>query len=264
MEYPVLTPEEAALPYAKYFNQPLAPIPQEKLEIWQGEAAPAESALPFADRAKFQKSDVPGLENGFTIAPDGTGFVANTTFMPGVTAEMFDWWFGWHSVGPDLRYKLWDHDDHYYARAHDPEYVLNPDVPVSQKTWGMNHQILENIGLGGPEDLLLCFRRPSEIGYDESLLGTDECQAMVCAYGLGGAPAVMTHLARKAEGGILFCSRFWMGYGPDENGNLVKLLPDGVSVPENFPRALYGHNIKEYSNLAAILPSIYAEEKDNW
>ena len=39
-------------------------------------------------------------------------------------------------------------------------------------------------------------------------------------------------------------------------------MPDGVSIPEMGPRALYGHNIKEFSNLAAILPSVYAEEKD--
>ena len=85
---------------------------------------------------------------------------------------------------------------------------------------------------------------------------------MVCAYGVGSTPAVMTHVAKQAEGGILFCSRFWMGYGPNEQGEIVKLLPDGVSVPEAGPRALYGHNIKEYSNLASILPFLYAEEKD--
>ena len=33
---------------------------------------------------------------------------------------------------------------------------------------------------------------------------------------------------------------------------------------EMLPRALFGHNIKEYANLAAVLPEIYAEEKDNW
>ena len=43
---------------------------------------------------------------------------------------------------------------------------------------------------------------------------------------------------------------------------LMKLVPDGAAVPEAAPRALYRHNIKEYSNLASILPSVYAEEKD--
>ena len=261
MDRPVMTAEEAKLSYAKYFDRPMAPIPQEKLDIWKGPAAPAASALPFAERARFQDADVPGLDNGFTVAADGTGFVANTTFMPGVTAEMFNWWFGWHSVTSDLRYKIWNHDDHWYARADRPEYVKDPNVPAAQKTWGVNHQILEDIGLGA-SDLLLCFRRPADLGYDEAKVGTPSCLAMVCAYGLGNTPAVMTHIAKEAEGGILFCSRFWMGYGPDEKGELIKLVPDGAAVPEAAPRALYGHNIKEYSNLASILPSVYAEEKD--
>ena len=55
-----------------------------------------------------------------------------------------------------------------------------------------------------------------------------------------------------------------MGYGLGEDGQLVKVVPDGASVPEAFPRALFGHCIKEFTNLAAILPKIYAEEKDNW
>ena len=262
MERPVIDHQEAMLSYAKYFGRPLAAIPEEKIAVWKGPAAPAESALPFEDRAKFQDAGVPGLDNGFTVAPNGTGFVANTTFMPGVTAEMFNWWFGWHSVTSDLRYKIWDPEDHYHARADKPDYVKDPNVPDAQKTWGVNHDIVEDIGLAGPEKLLLCFKRPSDLGYDDAKVGTPSCLAMVCAYGVGDTPAVMTHIAKEAEGGILFCSRFWMGYGPNGKGEIVKLVPDGAAVPEIAPRALYGHNIKEYSNLASILPSLYAEEKD--
>lgn len=263
IERPKLTEEEERLPYAKYFHKPLAPIPQQKLDVWQGPAADPASALPFEERAAIQELGTPGLANGFCVAPNGTGFVANTTYMPGVTPEMFDWWFGWHSVGPDLRYKLWDPEDHWQARASNPDYVRDPSVPNNQKTWGMCHDIIEDIGLGA-DKLLLCFQKPSNLGYSMEKIGTPGCLTMVCAYGLGSAPAVMTHVAKQADGGILFCSRFWMGYGPNEAGEIVKLVPDGVSLPEMAPRALYGHNIKEFSNLATILPSIYAEEKDNF
>ena len=260
VSHPVMTPDEARLSYAKYFNRPMAKIPAEKLDIWRGDPAPSESALLYKYRALFQNQEVPGLQNGFCIAPDGTGYVASTIFMPGVTPEMFDWWFGWHSVTSDLRYKIWDRDDHYYARADNPDYVKDPAVPESQKTWGVVHHILEDIGIGGPTDLTLCFQRPAELGYNESKIGTPGCLAMVCAYGLGTAPAVMTHIAKEAEGGILFCSRFWMGYGPDEKGGIVSILPKGASVPIEAPRALFGHCIKEYTNWAALLPEIYPEE----
>lgn len=258
-----LTEEEKKLPYVKYYYQDLAPAPEEKIKVWQGPAADPSLATPIEDRNRFLDADEMPLEMGFAVAPNGTGFVANVTYMPGVTPEMFDWWFGWHSVGSDLRYKLWDHDDHYYARANKPEYVLDPNVPNAQKTWGVDHSILEDIGFG-PEELLLAFKKPSDLGYDMGKIGQPGCAAMVCAVGRGNTPAVMTHKAMRADGGILFKSHFWMGYGMDDAGQLIKLVPDGVSVPEEGPRALFGHNIKEYANFAAILPHIYAEEKDNW
>ena len=47
LERPKLSAEEERLPYAKYFHKPLAPIPQEKLDIWNGPAADPAAALPF-------------------------------------------------------------------------------------------------------------------------------------------------------------------------------------------------------------------------
>lgn len=257
-----ISAEEALLPYVKYYYRALAPVPQEKLDIWNGPAADASAARPVEDKNSFLDHNSGGLESGFCVAPNGTGFVANSTLMPGVTGEMMDWWFGWHSVGSDLRYKIWDPEDHYHARALDPDYVLDPKVPNNQKTWGVDHDILEDVGFG-PEKILLCFKRPCDLGYDESLIGTNGCYSMVCAVGKGDTPALMTHKWYEEAGGIWFKSNFWMGYGLDDAGALIKLLPDGVAVPEAGPRALFGHNIKEYTNLASILPEIYAEEKDN-
>lgn len=255
-----ITEEERALPYAKYYFQPMAEIPAEKLAVWHGPAADPALATPIEDRNRFLGVEPMPLEVGFTVAPNGTGFVSNSTFMPGVTPEMFYWWFAWHCVGPDLRYKLWDHDDHYYARALRPEYVLDPRVPLAEKTWGVTHDISEDIGLG-VDPLKLSFRKPSDLGYDLSLLGTPGCAAMVCAVGTSGSPAVMTHKVMEAPSGVWFKSHFWMGYGLGEDGALKKLVPDGQSIPEAVPRALFGHNIKEFSNLAAILPPLYQEVK---
>ena len=48
------------------------------------------------------------------------------------------------------------------------------------------------------------------------------------------------------------------------NGKDVKVLPDGMRYPDMAAMSLALHNVKEFTNLAAILPSLYAEEKDNW
>lgn len=250
--------EERGLPYFKYFERPLAEVSAEKLAVL--EAGPsATRAVPFEQRNRFLAGeDGEWCTLGFGVAEDGTGFVANETYMPGVTSEMLDWWFPWHSVGSDLRYKIWDPEDHYFARADRCDYVCDPSVPVNQKTWGVNHYIIEDGG-PGPEFLKLCFKSPADFGYDVSLIGTDACLSMVCAIGEGTCAAAMTHVWVPYRDGVLFRSRFWIGYALVD-GAFVKGLPEGASVPVEVPRGLFAHNIKEFSNLAAILPELWAEQ----
>lgn len=257
-----LTEKEKSLSYVKYFYEDLAEVPEEKIKIANGEAANSEETLNIKDRNIFLKGEDKGMQAGFSVMEDGIGYVANSTFMKDVTVEMVDWWFAWHGVGSDLRYKIWDPEDHYYARIDKPEYVLDPNVPLNQKTWGVNHKIKEDIGLG-PEDLILAFKCPKDFGYDMNILGTDKCESMVCAIGVGNVPAFMTHKYYTVQGGIMFESRFWIGYKFEE-GEFIKIIPEGKEVPEIVPRSLFRHNIKEFTNLAAILPRVYSEEKNNW
>lgn len=44
----------------------------------------------------------------------------------------------------------------------------------------------------------------------------------------------------------------------------MRIVPEGVSVPVEAVRWLFGHNIKEFTNLASILAEVYAENKDNF
>lgn len=254
--------EEKALSYYCFFEQEMAPIPEEKMQILL--AGPSEiTAVPFEERNRFLAGeDADCCQVGYGVAPDGTGFVCNTTYMPGVTGEMLDWWFPWHSVGSDLRYKIWDPEDHYFARADRVNYVCDPRVPVREKTWGVSHYIIEDVG-AGPDFLKLNFLRPRDYGYDESLIGTERCESLVCAIGEGGCAAAMTHKWFPYQDGVLFCSRFWIGMGTVE-GRIVKTIPEGVRIPEMVPRGLFGHNIKEFSNLAKILPDVYRENWENF
>lgn len=263
---PVLKPEERALSYSKYYDKPIAPIPAEKLAILEGGPMNPEDALPIERRNELFNPGYLSGEIGYCIMPNGTGYVANCTKMPGVTADMFEWWFAWHGLN-DMRYRIWDPEDHFYARQQMPEKVLDPNVPMREKTWGTVHDVLEDVG-PGPERLILEFRYPHELGYEEEKVGTEACPTMMCANGHGPTPgegvaAIMTHMVRNIEDGIELRSRFWIGYGLVD-GKLVKLLPDGVKVPLVVPQGLFAHNLKEFGNLASFLPSLYEEEKDNW
>jgi len=251
--------EEKKLPYYKYFEQELALAPEEKLNVLKSGVSKC-PAVPFEKKDLFLAGkDHEYCQVGFGIQPDGTGFVCNTTYMPDVTGEMLDWWFPWHSVGSDLRYKIWDPQDHYFARADRADYVCDPNVPMNQKTWGVNHYVLEDVG-AGPDFLKLCFKSPADFGYDDSVVGSQTCQSMVCAIGEGNCAAAMTHKWYPYENGVMFCSRFWIGL-KEENGIIKKALPDGAVLPENVPMGLFAHNIKEFTNLAAILPQLYSENK---
>ena len=253
--------EEKALSYYKFFEREMAKIPEEKIKLID---APSEiPAIPFEDRNLFLSGEDKNFcQIGYGVAQDGTGFVCNETYMPNVTGEMLDWWFAWQSVGSDLRYKIWDPEDHYFSRAVKVDYVCNEKVPVKEKTWGVNQYVMEDIG-AGPGLLILAFKSPKDFGYDEKIVGTKFCESLVSAMGAGDCPAAMTHKWYPYKDGVLFCSRFWIGYGI-KDGKFVKVLPEGVKIPAEVPRGLFAHNIKEFSNLTAILPEVYAENKDNF
>ena len=222
---PQLKPEERALSYAKYYDLPITPIPPEKLAVLQAGPIDPKLALPIERRNDLFNPGYLDCEVGWCVMENGTGYLANLTPMPGVTPEMFNWWFAWHGL-EDMRYRIWDPEDHFYARQQNPDRIKDPGVPMREKNWGTVHFVLEDIG-PGPDELVLNFQYPHVLGYDEDKVGTPACAAMQCANGHGPVPgqgvaAIMTHMVREIEGGVELRSRFWIGYGL-VNGQVVKI-----------------------------------------
>jgi hypothetical protein len=189
--------------------------------------------------------------------PDGTGYISNLVQMPGVTGEMFDWWFAWHGLD-NLRYTIWDREDHYRAESMQKEKGRNPFLSYKERYWDTTHRIYEDVGMG-PQDILINFKNPGDLGFDVSKIGTPACSTIVCSSG----GAIMCHFVRDTKDGSELRTRFWMGYGVID-GKLKKSIPDGISMPEFPLRALNLHNIKEFTNLAVLLPQIFPEERDNF
>ena len=217
----------------------------------------------------FKEGYLPG-EFGYWQFENGTAVIANKTFFPDVTGEMFDWWFAWHPIDR-LRYACWDNEDHYDVYLEDYEKALDMTKTMRERHWGSVHHIWEDIGMpGGANYLKISFARPCEFGYDESLIDTQHCSALVCSNTLIAGDdktpdldVVMTHFLRPIEGGSELRSRFWFGYKMID-GQSVRTFPEGAAIPSVGPVSLLKHNVKEFSNLAKILPEIYAQEKDNW
>lgn len=264
-----VTNEDRQKSYFKYYLEEVENGPKEKYDMITKEPGDNAKALHIKDRNDlFNPGELPG-EFGWWLMDDGTALIANQTFFPGVDGEIFDWWFAWHALDR-LRYAIWDNEDHYDVYLDDPAHARDMSLSMQERHWDSIHNIWEDIGLGSVDLLRINFKKPSDMGYDMSKIGTDACNALVCAnvkiLGSGDmpdVPVVMTHFLRPVEGGSQLRSRFWFGW-QIVDGEPVKSIPDDVKVPSAGPVCLLNHNVKEFSNLARILPGVYAEEKDNW
>lgn len=263
---PELTTNEKKFTYSKYFDYPMTEIPQEKLDILEGGPLADDKMLKITERAKLFEPGYLDAEVGYGVMADGTGYVANMTFMPGVTTEMLEWWFAWHSI-EDARYKIWNPEGHYYARTQDMQKAMSHNLPMRERTWGTSRDVKADMG-NGPEDLVIEFKMPSEMGYDEDQIGTDVCSTLMCANIHGpeagkGMPMVMTLMAREVEGGLEVRTRIWMGYQLLW-GMTMKQIAKGDSVSPEAVKGLFYQNVKKYHHLATILPFVYEEEKDRF
>lgn len=263
-----VTEEDKQKSYYKYFEQEMAPAAPEKYGLMARGPISPDKVLQFKDRNRLFEPGYFEEEIGWCVLPDGTGYLANLTKMPGVTTEMFDWFFAWHGLD-NLRYKIWDPEDHYEAVTQNRIKALDPDLTYKERLWDTTHEILEDTGMG-PDRIVINFKYPGDVGFNADLIGTEACSSIVCGKGFGkgqppfAAPSTfMTHFVREIDGGIELRSRFWMGW-TYENGRDKRAIPADARFPDIAVMSLAMHNVKEFTNLAAILPSLYAEEKDNW
>jgi hypothetical protein len=266
-----LTSEEKAKPYAKYYYmEPAAPSPELAALLQDRKPIDPAKALPIEQMNDLLNPGYLEVETGYCTMPDGGAYVAVNNKMPGVTADMVNWWFAWHGL-EDLRYKLWFPRDHYAVTlsAEDRRKVLDPDRPMVLKFQGITHHVVEDIG-GGVEDLYISFMTPDDFGFDMNRFKSPAVATLVAANvmvkpavvkgDVTGIPVAMCHFVREIADGIEFRTRFWMGYQiVDKKPKFM--LPAGFSIPAAVPTGLFQHCIEEYASLHGILPKIYKEQE---
>jgi hypothetical protein len=269
-----LTPEEEAKPYAKYYHRPLTPPDADLIsQIRPDEQIDPALALPPERISDLLDPGYHEVETGWCVMPNGSGYLAVHNRMHGVTVEMLDWWFWWHSMA-SMRYGLWYPPGHYgisiskRSRAK----LSDPNVPAKEKIYGRTDHVVEDIGTGA-EDIYISFCAPEQMGFDMSRFHAPNVAAVYGGYGFDQpqgakpsdirAPAIMCHFIRELPDGdgVEFRSRFWMGYKLID-GKPVLAIPPGESVPVDVPYGLADHNVREYCNLKSLLPEIWAEFKD--
>ncbi|MCC8152208.1 MAG: phloretin hydrolase [Lachnospiraceae bacterium] len=253
--------------YYHFYQRELTPMSAEKAEFlndpWQNDG----NGLEISQRNTiFDDGYLPG-ETGLFTLKEGGFQMANLTRFEGCTGSMLQWWFAWHSLD-SLRYSIWDPYDHYGIQVSDEDraYILDPNTSIPDKCRNIVHCVSESLVPGTPpDDIVINFKAPATLGFDDSKVYTDKCSFIVCSnVKMGPVPVVMLHMARDTDYGCELRSRFWVGYQVIE-GKGQYLLPDEIKdqVKGMLPMLL-NHNFLEFSNLAAILPEVHAQEKDNW
>lgn len=260
MHRPDLTAEEKTKPYSKYYYMELAKLPQEtRRQIEAGPIEPAK-ALAIHNRNDLLKPGYLEKEVGYCVMPDGSGYVAMFTKLPGVTKEMIHWWFVWHPL-EDLRYKIWHPDDHFSITVDKPERLLSSTLSYEERDWGTTHYPVENIG-SGTQELAITFMSPEQYGFDMTLWHEPNVAICRCAnisvsnketlFPLGA----LAHFYRSVAGGLELRSRFWLGY------HIVDKKPVRLNnvISLETVKALTSHCAYEYNNLASFLPQLYKEQ----
>lgn len=261
MAGPILTDEEKLTEYSHFFYKPLEKVDPELQEILKKSPVDPEKITSIQQRNKILDPGYLEVENGYTRMPDGSGCVATNVRMPEVTPEMVDWWFAWHGL-KDLRYKIWCPTDHYSAhvKEEDLKHRLDQSLSLKERNWGTTDVVTENVG-GGPQTMHLSFLSPEDFGYDPAKISNADViiSANVSDAETGQPLICFSHVIRKLEKGIEYRSHYWQGYNIDENGNAVAVaIPEG-GFPMEVMKACAEHSQLEYSNLAVILPELYAK-----
>lgn len=239
--------DDVNVPFADLFNPDMAPLPEHVVQALE-HGPQAEPVLPAFDGAhRLREDGYQQTENGYGTLRDNGFAVSVRTDMPGVSPDMWAWWFGWHG-SDSRRYKLWHPRAHVSARWSGPGtgYV------------GRTSLVEEYLG-SAFTSAAIQFVEPATLGL--AGLGAD---VAVCAR-LGSADLPvdvgwLVHHVRRIDGGAEMRSRFWMG------GRHVALRGPGVlnralrplaarQLPD--PRDLMVHCAQEMNHLAAFLPQLH-------
>lgn len=249
------------LPYAKFFDKTVLPMPSEVAAQQQRLSSGSIPALSEIAHFLMQDGYAP-TEIGYTLEKTGEQRIAVLTKMPNVTPPMWDWWFGWHGCS-DSRYKLWHPKAHVSAAWQDGKNDL--------AYVGRTSQIQEYIGKK-LEKANIQFLDPQVLGFSKTYLDrSDDAVVIVARLGLTAFPlnfGYLIHQIRKTADGAEMRSRFFVGGAHialrAENFIAKKLWSVVAKIyrlPEQQAVDLLSHCSEEMNHIAKFLPQLYQENQ---
>jgi hypothetical protein len=268
-----------AQPYADFFTPRTRPIQEHVQRALVAGMTPPELGYPLeaaADRLAREGYDA--VETGWTRLASGEIVVSTLTDMPGITAAMWDWWFGWHSA-ESARYKLWNPEAHQYAALGEDRTAV-PGLSDRERYVANVSYVDEYIG-GELLPLAIRFVDPRTLGIDDVPETTHIC-ARVSLSTLPVAIGWLIHQVRPTDRGAEMRSRFFLnvaavldlppaslagGVGARLLARPVirrvarPVVPTAVRrlLPVSIGTDMIFHCAAEMNHLAGFLPELYAE-----
>lgn len=246
-------------PYARFYNPKIAPLQQHIVEALLVGPVAHELMYPVERAAELQDQENWTVENGYTLTPEGAARVFCLTEMPGVTPEMWDWWFAWHGSDP-MRYRLWHPRAHVHVGWQDGRDDLKHYI-------GRTSNIVEYLGSERMK-LAITFITPASMGLDEKKLAERGEVAICGRVSFAGAPVDtgwLVHHIRPVSGGSEMRSRMWVGGDNIRprgmEGSIGKAIGGALGRLQKISltqaTALFVHGSQEMAHLASFLPDIY-------
>ena len=257
---------DQARPYASFFTGHTA-APQAQVASARAAAPLAADGIPpfSAITRDLGPTGYSRVETGYGQTRDGVVWVAVLTRMPRVTAAMWDWWFGWHSI-ESARYKLWHPDAHAFC-ALEEDRTTTPGLTDRERYVDNVSYVDEYVG-DRMENLAIAFQDPMRHGFAVPSGHT----VVFGRVGTSVAPVDLgwlAHQVRPVAGGAEMRSRFYLnvpGLHDFNAGQAVCAFSRGaldtltqpLPLPLSFGRDLLLHCGQEMNHLARFLPELYA------
>ncbi len=269
-------------PYSRFFERTTRPVLDHVVRALVAGMSPTEYGYGVDEVAsRLGRSGYEPMETGWTRLGNGIIHVAALTPMPGVTAAMWDWWFGWHSR-ETARYKLWYPDAHQFSAIGDDR---SADRTLSDRQRYVDNVSYVDEYIGGQlQRLAIRFFDAGRMGFDESA-GTTHICARVSLSSHPIAIGWLVHQVRPVDDGVEMRSRFFLN-DPEVLDLPRRSLPSGLVarglssplgraiaspvvptasehlLPDSLGTDMIFHCASEMHHLAAFLPELHAECAD--
>ncbi|MCR5082960.1 MAG: hypothetical protein K6B15_05725 [Parasporobacterium sp.] len=219
------------------------------------------AAVPFAEKGKILTKAAGPEDVGTCVLLDGTGYVCDVNFIPGVNIAMLDWWFVWRGLKRE-NYTNLDPKENLGAQSMQVGKSLDEDLDIHERLWDTTQEIVK-LGEMGPVTTYQNFKCPTDIGFDTSALKDGEELICYRTFDQGEPPMAgpdgfVAHILREKDGGVEVTTYQWIGWTM-MYGLPRKALPDGFFMPPVLPVGYIVKNTMEFVKLGQVLPKLYEE-----